>query len=57
MVKGMNHQHTSAALTLSCVSAMSSFAFYAVRYFGVLRFYFYYFYRRIASPSERKLAC
>lgn len=51
------HQHTSAALTLSCVSAMSSFAFYAVRYFGVLRFYFDYFYRRIASPSERKLAC
>lgn len=41
----LNH---SAALSLS------SFAFYAVRFFSALRFYFYYFFIELVPP-ERKL--
>ena len=42
----------SAVLTLSSVSALSSFAFDVVRFFSGLRFYFYYFYAQ-SLPSER----
>ena len=45
----LNHTmqlNCSAALTMPSVSALSSFAFNAVRFFSALRFYFYYFFRR-----------
>ena len=48
------HLHTSAALTASCVSALSSFAYYAASFYSALRFYFYYFFASL-FPSERKL--
>lgn len=47
----LNH---SAARTMSCVSALSSYVFNAVRFFGALRFYFYYFFVRLLS-SKRPL--
>ena len=42
------------ALTLSSVSAQSSYAYYAASFFSALRFYFYYFFAFI-YPSKRKL--
>jgi len=45
----LNH---SAALTLSSVSALSSFVFHAARFFGALRFDFYYYFMQ-TLPSER----
>ena len=45
----LNH---SAALTMSCVSALSSYVFNAVRFFGALRFYFYYFFVRLLSSKR-----
>ena len=50
--KQLNH---SAALSVCKGSSLSSFAVYAVHYFGVLRFYFYYFFP-FMLPFERKLA-
>ena len=44
----------SAALTMPSVSAQPSFAFYAARFFGVLRFYFYYYFTQLL-PSESQL--
>ena len=46
----LNH---SAALTMSCVSALSSYVFNAVRFFGALRFYFYYFFGCLLSPESQ----
>lgn len=48
------HLNASAALTLSSVSAQSSYAYYAASFFSALRFYFYYFFAFI-YPSKRKL--
>ena len=47
------HLNHSAALTLSSVSAQSSYAYYAASFFSALRFYFYYFFAFL-YPSERK---
>ena len=48
------HLNHSAALTLSSVSAQSSYAYYAASFFSALRFYYYYFFASF-FPSERKL--
>ena len=44
MMKHAMHLNPSAALSACKASSVSSFAVYAVRYFGVLRYYFYYFF-------------
>ena len=46
----LNH---SAALTMSCVCALSSFVFNAARFFGALYFYFYYFFMRSLSSKSQ----
>lgn len=55
MMKHAMHLNPSAALSACKASSVSSFAVYAVRYFGVLRYYFSYFFC-FMLPFKRKLA-
>ena len=53
MMKRSMQSVCSAALTMSAVSALYSFVFYAVRFFSALRFYFnYYFTQLLPSKSQ-----
>ena len=54
MMNRTMQMNCSAALTMSSVSAVSSFAYNAVCFFGVLRFYFYYFFAQLL-PSKSQL--
>lgn len=53
MTKCSVQSNPSAALTMCSAGARPFFAFYAVRFFSALRFYFYYFFT-LGLPSERK---
>ena len=55
MMKHAKHLNPSAALFACKAGSVSSFAVCAVRYFGVLRYYFYYFFC-FMLPFKRKLA-
>ncbi len=54
MMNRTTQLNCSAALTMSSVGVLSSFAFNAVCFFGALRFYFYYFFAQLL-PSKSQL--
>ena len=53
MMNRTMHLNHSAAMSVHSVHAQAIFAFDAARFFGALRFYFYYFYFPLFA--ERKL--
>ena len=53
MMNRTMHLNHSAAMSVHSVRAQAIFAFDAARFFGALRFYFYYFFAFL-YPSERK---
>lgn len=52
MNRAMQLNH-SVALSAFCASAAAFFVFHAVRFFGALRFYFYYFFGCLLSPESQ----
>ena len=51
MMNRTMQMNCSESLAMSSVSALSSFIFNAVCFFGALRFYFYYFFTQLL-PSK-----